>query len=226
MTVYGILLAAGHGSRFDPSGRRSKLEARVEGEPVALRACRALVAGCDRVFAVCRADQSELAGILRGAGAVVVEIAAESLRDGAEGMGTSLATGARRVAAEAVPGDRVLVLPADMPWVDGATIRAIGAASAPADAIVVPTLADGSPDGSTPAPSPPTPATGGGHPVSFPAALLPELAGLAGDRGARDLLRRHPVRRLVVTDAGIVRDVDRPSDLGPDGDTPAPRAAR
>ncbi len=208
MTVFGILLAAGRGRRFDPSGRRSKLEAEIAGEPVAVRACRSLVEGCDRVFAVCRSDQAGLIAALRRTGARVVELDATGT-GATEGMGLSLAAGARAVAADAGPDDRVLVMPADMPWVAARTIRAIAGAAAADDAIVVPVLDEAAAD---PGPDA-TPTAGGGHPVRFPARLLPELAALAGDIGARDLLRRHPVHRVVVTDPAIVRDVDLPSDL-------------
>ena len=96
-------------------------------------------------------------------------------------------------------------MPADMPWVRPDTIRRI--ADAPPDApIVVPVF---QPDGA--------PAPVDGHPVRFSAALLPELAALGGDRGARVLFARHPVRRLPVTDPGIVRDVDTPADLADEG---------
>ena len=54
MTVFGLLLAAGRGRRFDPAGRRSKLEALIEGEAVAVRGLRRLAAGCDQVVALGR----------------------------------------------------------------------------------------------------------------------------------------------------------------------------
>ena len=99
----------------------------------------------------------------------------------------------------------VLVLPADMPWVSAETVRHIvetardetGGDSA--SRIVVPVLPDGR----------------RGHPVSFGAGHLPALARLTGDRGARVLLDAHPLRTITVADAGILRDVDMPSDLPP-----------
>jgi molybdenum cofactor cytidylyltransferase len=213
MTVFGILLAAGRGRRFDPSGHRSKLEAEIDGEAVAVRACRSLVQGCDRVFAVCRADQPGLVAALRRTGAQVVELDVAGAGAATEGMGLSLAAGARAVAADAAPGDRVLVLPADMPWLEARTVRAIADAAAADDAIVVPVL-DHDVANAAPVAGP---SAGGGHPVRFPARLLPELAALAGDIGARELLQRHPVHRLVVADPAIARDVDLPSDLASSG---------
>lgn len=192
----GLLLAAGHGRRFDPTGRRFKLAEPLDGEPIALRTCRALLAACDRVIAVVREPADPLARALAAAGATLAVVTATAAT---EGMGHSIATGARAIAA--APGaDRVravLVLPADMPWVASATIARIAGAAVPEGTIVVPVF-----DGQD------------GHPVRFPGALLGALAGLAGDRGARPLLAAHPVRRLVVDDDGIIRDVDRPDDLG------------
>lgn len=47
-----------------------------------------------------------------------------------------------------------------------------------------------------------------GHPVRFDRALFPELLELRGDRGAAELLRRHPVSLIPVDTAGIYRDRD------------------
>jgi molybdenum cofactor cytidylyltransferase len=198
--VVGLLLAAGRGRRFAAASGPSspdKLLAPVHGRPVAAAALGALAAGCDALIAVVRADA---AGALREAlaGARLVVCAEADL-----GMGHSLAAGAR--AAREDGADAVLVLPADMPWLGAATVRAIAAAARRGDPasraarIVVPVLADGR----------------AGHPVAFGAAHLPALARLAGDRGARALLDAHPVERIAVDDPGILRDVDTPSDLPP-----------
>ncbi|MDW7747198.1 NTP transferase domain-containing protein, partial [Halomonas sp.] len=54
-----------------------------------------------------------------------------------------------------------------------------------------------------------------GHPVLFGRTLWPELAALQGDRGAREVVRRHVSRLhlIPVKDPGIHRDVDTPGDL-------------
>ncbi|MNP77903.1 MobA-like NTP transferase domain protein [compost metagenome] len=53
-----------------------------------------------------------------------------------------------------------------------------------------------------------------GHPVSFPADLLPELARLSGEQGAKPVLDRHADRLICLTldDPGCVQDIDRPED--------------
>jgi molybdenum cofactor cytidylyltransferase len=105
-----------------------------------------------------------------------------------QGMGTSLALGARR--AIALDADALLVCLADMPFVTRAHLLALlsveGAAVATECAGV-----------RTP-------------PAIFVRALLPDLATLTGDRGARGLLRG---AATVVADAALVRDFDTPDDF-------------
>ena len=188
----GLLLAAGRGRRFDPTGAAFKLEQEIDGEAIAVRALRALKAGCSRVFAVVRDPASSLARRLEAQGAEVVGV------EGDEGMGFSLAKGARTIVERVPEACAVLVMPADMPWVQSDTVQRIASLEAQSeDSIVVPT--HGGADG---------------HPVRFPASLLGDLSSLSGDLGARRLLAAHPVLRLALDDDGIIRDVDHPDDLG------------
>jgi molybdenum cofactor cytidylyltransferase len=55
-----------------------------------------------------------------------------------------------------------------------------------------------------------------GHPVLFSASLLPDLAGAAGDAGAREVLAilGDGLARVESPDPGVLFDVDRPEDLG------------
>jgi molybdenum cofactor cytidylyltransferase len=195
--VVGLLLAAGRGRRFSAAAGRDadKLTAPIGGEPVAQRALRSLAAGCDTVLAVIRPDAPDaLRAALQGARLVIAE-------EADRGMGHSLAAAARAAAADAP--DAVLVLPADMPWVDADTVRGIagaaraGPAAARASRILVPVLRDGR----------------RGHPVAFGSDHLPALAALSGDQGARGLLAATASTPIVIDDPGILRDVDTPSDL-------------
>ena len=54
-----------------------------------------------------------------------------------------------------------------------------------------------------------------GHPVGFARRFLDELSALHGDQGARELLaqRAELVSLFEVDDPGVLRDIDRPSDL-------------
>lgn len=226
MMVYGLLLAAGRGRRFDPAGQRSKLEARIADEPVALHALRSLATGCNQVIAVCRREQVALAQSLEAAGARIVFLDSALLTRTGEGMGVSLAAGAGALAAlSPAPDpdrDQILVLPADMPWIRPQTVRAIVSADTAAP-IVVPVFLAQAGAGPTLPIEPVSKAVAGagaqyhrdeGHPVRFAARLLGELASLGGDRGARALFSRHAVLRLAVSDPGIIEDVDTPADLG------------
>ncbi|GAW35021.1 molybdopterin-guanine dinucleotide biosynthesis protein MobA [Roseovarius sp. A-2] len=49
-----------------------------------------------------------------------------------------------------------------------------------------------------------------GHPVIFPSNLLIEMRHLTGDRGAQDLLRRHPVTVIALPGAHATTDLDTP----------------
>jgi molybdenum cofactor cytidylyltransferase len=190
--VVGLLIAAGFGRRFDPTGRRAKLEERIDGEMVAVHTARALLAGCDLVMAAVRRESTALTDALAEAGCEIAPVS------GPEGMGTSIACAAR--AALAAVGVRaVLVQPADMPWLEAATVREVAGAVVPnGEPIVLPVYRGQD-----------------GHPVRFDALLVPALARLAGERGARDLLQRHPAHRIAVSDVGVVRDLDTPADLDP-----------
>ena len=79
--IVGLLVAAGRGRRFDPTGAHSKLEARLDGQMVAVRTAQALRTGCDRVIAAIRPDSDSLAAALRHAGCEIAWVTGE------EGMG-------------------------------------------------------------------------------------------------------------------------------------------
>jgi molybdenum cofactor cytidylyltransferase len=109
------------------------------------------------------------------------------------GMAASIVAG---VAGLETP---VLVVLADMPDVTAADLHLILALSAQAPgAILRAATEDGRP----------------GHPVLFPADLLPELAALTGDTGAREVLKRHPARVNLVPLGGdrALVDLDTPED--------------
>jgi molybdenum cofactor cytidylyltransferase len=218
--IVGILLAAGRGRRFDPSGARDKLLEIVDGVPVALRALGSLAAHCDRVIAVTRPESARLIALLAAGGASVVRCGSADAGMGvtlAAGAAAMMRTGTRRhvgagdagdagdaggSGADIVPGaDRVaavVVLPADLPWLHPATVAQVVAAldRHDPDAIAAPVHRGQR-----------------GHPVVFGAGHLGRLARLEGDRGARDLLDVFPVVLVEVEDPGILRDVDTPEDL-------------
>ncbi|SAI67372.1 molybdenum hydroxylase accessory protein%2C YgfJ family [Bordetella ansorpii] len=205
----GILLAGGFGRRYAAQAPgMDKLLARLpDGRPVAVAAAQALLAVLPRVHAVVRPEGAELARLLAAEGCRV-------LRDEAarQGMGASLAAAASALLREYPPNpapqadavasgeprpDRCLVALGDMPWLRPATILHLAQHSR-GHLIAAPEFQ-----------------ARRGHPVAFAAALWPELARLAGDTGAREVLHRHGVKRLAVDDPGILADVDLPTDLRP-----------
>lgn len=109
------------------------------------------------------------------------------------GMAASVVTG-----IGGLSGPVLLVL-ADMPEISAADLHLLLSLSRQApEAILRAAAADGTP----------------GHPVLFPADLLPEMADLEGDRGARDVLARHEARVHLVPlegDRALV-DLDTPEE--------------
>jgi len=184
----GILLAAGYGSRFDPSGLHNKLLATLpDGTPVAFQSARRLLSAVSRVVAVVRPGSEKLAEVLNEAGCdVMFSIDAE------RGMGATLAAAVR--ATQDAEG--WLVTLADMPWIEPGTVEAV-ARSLDAGASIVAPFYRGQ----------------RGHPAGFGAMHREALSALDGDAGVRALFMSEVVERIDVEDANILRDVDLPADL-------------
>jgi molybdenum cofactor cytidylyltransferase len=184
--VVGLLLAAGSARRF---GAHKLMYPLVDGTPIGIATARTLVRSVSTTIAVVRPTDHRLIEAFSALGVYVVENPSFD-----EGMGTSLATGVR-AAAEA---NGWLVVLADMPWVRSTTIRM---------------LANGLRDGASMI----APVYGGrrGHPVGFATRWREKLQGLSGDEGARELIAEHADELVLhtTTDAGVLRDVDRPIDL-------------
>lgn len=185
-SIIGILLAAGASRRF---GADKLTHILPDGDQVAVRACRNLLAGTDGVLAVVRPGSEELIARLQAEGAEV-----RICPDAEQGMGASLAFGIR--ARPDAAG--WLVALADMPWITPATIRRV------ADALRLGALIA-------------APCWQGqrGHPVGFSYVLGPDLAALNGDSGAKLVIQAHLEQLCLVdcNDPGVLRDIDRPQDL-------------
>lgn len=193
--IVGVLLAAGRGSRFDPSGTRLKLletttRGSHPGAPLAGAAARTLRAVLDEVVAVVAppdADsQRELHMLLRAEGCTLIVNPRAS-----EGQGASIACG---VSATSSADGWVIAL-ADMPAIQPDTLRRVVDALKAGAATVAPTYRGRR-----------------GHPVGFSAAMRSELLASAGDIGARSVLARHPPQLIEVDDPGVLYDVDTPED--------------
>lgn len=186
--IAGILLAAGRGRRFDPTGEKDKLQQILpDGTMVAIAAAKHLLASLPMVVAVVRSNNPELASRLADSGCRV------SLCESAdEGMAVSLVHALSK-ASEA--GGWIIAL-GDMPFVQPTTIAALHAALKGGAGIAVPTC-----NGRR------------GNPVGFSRIHLNELLRLRGDEGARRLLTSCVVTEVETGDAGILRDIDTAEDL-------------
>ncbi|WP_116137573.1 nucleotidyltransferase family protein [Trinickia diaoshuihuensis] len=183
-----LLLAAGRGSRFDPSGLQNKLLAPLpDGTPVACAAAHPLLAILPRVTAVVRPGAEALAHALNDAGCDVV-----FSTDAERGMGASLAAGIR--ATEDSTG--WIVALADMPWILPETIESIALRIDGGASVVAPIYRGRR-----------------GHPVGFGAMHRDALMSLDGDVGARGILESTDVMPIEVDDAGVLADIDTFADL-------------
>ncbi|HEX8957754.1 MAG TPA: nucleotidyltransferase family protein [Burkholderiaceae bacterium] len=188
MHVVGILLAAGRGKRFDPTGGQDKLMQLLPGgEHVAAASARHMLQALPAVHAVVRPGAGGLHEILGGLGCRVA-----ICEDADTGMAASLVAGLRQ-AGEA---DAWLIALADMPYVRQDTLDALVRALRAGAGIVQPWCRGR-----------------GGNPVGFARRHLAQLLRLEGDQGARSLLRQHGVTMVDVDDTGIFRDVDTVEDL-------------
>lgn len=187
---FGILLAAGKGSRFDPSGAKNKLlQPLAGGEVIVSAAAKNLLAAVPRVLAVVRTDANGVAAPLQALGCEVVTCPTAE-----DGMAASLVH-----ALSATPNASGWVIAlGDMPYVRPATIAALVQAIERGADIALPTYQGRR-----------------GNPVAFGRRHLPRLLELRGDQGARSLLKTLPVTEVAVEDAGIVRDIDVADDLHP-----------
>lgn len=182
-----LLLAAGEGRRF---GGIKQL-ADLGGEPMCRHvASRLLTLGCP-LLVVTGAHAGAVEPALRG-------LALETVRNESwqQGLGSSIARGARHVLQHHGSATGVLVCLADQPLIDAGHCRRLLARHREVPDHLLATLHDGVT----------------GPPVLFPADCLAELASWRGDRGARALLEREAARleRFAVAEHP---DVDTPDDL-------------
>lgn len=189
--IIGVLLAAGLGTRYDPTGECLKLLQPVStgertGVPIVVAAARNLRKALPRTLAVVRPrsdpHQPQLHDLLQHEGCelVVCERAAD-------GMGASLACGIRASASAAA----WMVALGDMPAIDPATIDAVASALRAGHVTAAPAYRGQR-----------------GHPVGFSAACIHELLRSDEDRGARAVLEKFAPHLIDVEDDGVLIDID------------------
>lgn len=187
--IGGIVLAAGAGRRFGPGPKQL---APLEGKPLLQHAVDAML-GATAVFPltiVLGAHAGAVApAIAPGDGEVVV------CKNWEEGMSAGLRAGLKAL------GDVewAIVTLGDQPRITSQVIAAVAdrAEETTARSVAVRATYGGAP----------------GHPVAFHHGLFGELRSLRGDRGARDLLGRVPVKTIEVGHLCSATDVDTQADL-------------
>lgn len=187
MSVAGLVLAAGGGSRFG----RPKALVEYGGQLLVERAAGLLAAGaCSPVCAVLGAQGEKVAATAELPGVSIVDNP-----DWPTGMGSSLRVGLERLA----DADAVVVTLVDMPLLGPEAVRRLVAAWRDGAEAAVATYA-----GSW------------GHPVLLSREVAAEVRRAAsGDQGARAWLSKHPerVRTVPCDGTGDPRDIDVPDDL-------------
>ena len=181
-----LVLGAGRGRRFGSDKRLARLPS---GQTLLAATLARVLEVFERVVVVIRdEDDPQVLGVDSR-----VRVVRAAQAD--DGMGASLAAG---IAALDEDAQAVAVLLGDMPWIEAATLDAL-AGEAHSGRIVLPVY-----QGQR------------GHPVIFGRDFWPALARVSGDQGGRQVVGGNPDACLwiEVADAGVLRDVDVPRDLG------------
>ena len=186
MSSVAIVPAAGKGERFGGA----KLVALIDGTVLIDLTIRSLLDGGVDLVVVVMAPGASLSESKLLDDHRVQTIVND---DPSRGMFSSIQTG-----LAVAEGDPVVVLPADMPFVQSRTVATVLDACVRQGRLMVPVY-----DGRR------------GHPIAFPAALREMVLRASPDSTLKEALASARVDRieLGVDDPGILRDVDTPADL-------------
>jgi molybdenum cofactor cytidylyltransferase len=183
--IVGLVLAAGLSRRMGTA----KLLLPLAGKPLVRWSVEALRPHVDALVVVTPPDAIALREALTG---LDVRFAVNDRPQ--DGQGTSIAAGARALPPDA---DAVIVALGDQPRLPPGLIAALLDAFAREGKPIAAPVFQGTQ----------------GTPVVFAARLFDELRGIAGDAGARAVVRRDPSRVAVVAlDTPMPPDVDTPED--------------
>lgn len=183
MTLTILIPAAGASTRMRGGDKLLEL---VAGEPMLRRQARLARKVCAQVIVTLRQEDAARVNALHG-----LDIELLHITDANEGMSASLRAGAKQARGA------LIVLPGDMPEIDQADLNCmIMATKQFPENILRGASAVGEP----------------GHPVIFPADLVPEFASLAADEGARRILQRHRdrIRLITLPQNHALTDLDTP----------------
>lgn len=191
--VAALVLAAGSSRRM---GGANKLLQPVGGIAMLRRVVNAALASrCSSVRIVTGADSDAVQACLDG-----LDVQFVNNLEHETGMASSLRCGLAALPADA---DAVVVLLADMPWIDGGHIDRLLAAFDPQQPKIVAPVRDGR----------------RGNPILWPREFFAEMMAVSGDVGAREVLQRHASRidSVAFDDDAIFADVDTPEALATSG---------
>jgi len=194
----GIVLAAGHGSRFFRGTGQNKLLLLVEGRPVIYRSVGAMLSA-KLVEPVLLVVGFEHERVLSALGKLQEHPKLQIVvnEQWAEGLSTSLRAALAHL-SERAPG--VLVLPGDMPFMTPQLVDRVARRFLETGKICFPTYRGQK-----------------GHPTAIPRALFPELQRLTGDAGALRVVEAHRDEtehlELSAEEALTQVDIDRAEDL-------------
>lgn len=191
--IAAVVLAAGRSTRM---GGPNKLLATLDGKPLVRHAAEAALASrADSVTVVTGHMAAEVAAALDGLDVRVVHNP-----DYAEGLSTSMRTG---IGAVPEAAEAAVILLGDMPRVDAAVVDRLIEAYDPARGalVIVPTAAGQR-----------------GNPVLISRRFFPDLMAVAGDVGARQVLRGYPEAIVEIElGAAVALDLDTPEALAAAG---------
>lgn len=167
---------------------RDKLLEEINGEPLLRR-----IADAARTVLPHVAVTIPHLGHPRAAALSALSVHLLDVPDWEEGMSASLRRGVKFWRGHV---DGLIVTPGDMPELDA---RCFAIFSRDIFARTLPSILRGvTQDGEA------------GHPVYFPKQYFPELLALRGDQGARELLQRQAIDKVVLPGQSARRDLDTP----------------
>jgi molybdenum cofactor cytidylyltransferase len=188
--IGALLLAAGQSRRM---GGPNKLLAEIDGVPMVARVAQRLLASRARPIIAVLGNQAEAVDAALGK----LPVERVSNPDFAAGLSTSLRRG---IAALPEDVEGAIVCLGDMPLISGRHLDRLIAAFNPLEgrAIIVPTRRGKR-----------------GNPVLWSKRFFAEMAGLAGDVGAKHLIGEHAelVAEVEMDDDAVLVDIDTPEAL-------------
>lgn len=179
-----IVLAAGESKRMPG---RNKLLSAVDGVAMIVRVVETIAtAGVSDIIVVTGHESAKIRKAL-----TACDVRFIHNPEYRKGMSTSLRAG---LAALSERSNSTLICLGDMPWIETGSVQALLRAFDPEHPRICVPVHD----------------LERGHPVLWPARFFAEMAGISGDRGARQLLDEYAseVTYVAVSDANVRLDVD------------------